>query len=158
MVTGEQGDHLTEVLAANGYRLTAARQAIITTLISSHGHITADELAERVREASPHVGRMTVYRTLDLLCDLGLVRPIYQGSGAAHYVLMDGGSHHHLICNRCHRIFDFDVCQESALAQALAMQLNFKVQSHLLEVHGLCEECQQADNNQQQENSAQLGA
>lgn len=145
-MTDRQDDYLIEVLAAHGYRLTVARQAIITALISSHGHITADELAERVREASPRVGRMTVYRTLDLLCDLGLVRPIYQGSGAAHYVLMDGGSHHHLICNRCHRIFDFDVCQESVLAQALAAQLNFKVQSHLLEVHGLCEACQQTGN------------
>lgn len=145
-MTDKQARHLIEVLAEQGYRLTAARQAIITALISSHGHITADELAERVREASPRVGRMTVYRTLDLLCDLGLVRPIYQGSGAAHYVLMDGGSHHHLICNRCQRIFDFDVCQENALAQTLASQLNFKVQSHLLEVHGLCEACQQAGN------------
>jgi Fur family ferric uptake transcriptional regulator len=138
---GDRTEHLTESLIASGHRLTAARQAIITALVGIHGHITADDLAALVREASPRIGRMTVYRTLDLLCDLGLARPIYQGTGAAHYVLMDGGSHHHLICNHCHRVIDFDSCQESALAQALSRQFNFQVQSHLLEVYGLCEAC-----------------
>ncbi len=139
-----QTERLIESLVENGHRLTPARRAIITALVGSDGHITADNLAALVREASPHVGRMTVYRTLDLLCNLGLVRPVYQGTGAAHYVLLDGGSHHHLICNQCRRVIDFDHCQESALAQALGRQFNFQVQSHLLEVYGLCEACLEA--------------
>ncbi len=139
----DQSERLVDALTTSGYRLTPARQAIIDALVDSHGHITADDLAALVREASPKVGRMTVYRTLDLLCDLGLVRPIYQGTGAAHYVMLDSGSHHHLICTHCHRVIDFDNCQESALAQSLARQFNFEVQSHLLEVYGLCEECRQ---------------
>ena len=137
----DQSERLVNSLTESGYRLTSARQAIIHTLIDSHGHITADDLAALVRETAPQVGRMTVYRTLDLLCDLGLVRPIYQGTGAAHYVLLDGGSHHHLICNNCHCVFEFDRCGASDLAQTLGRQFNFQVQSHLLEVYGLCEEC-----------------
>ncbi len=137
----EQSERLINFVVENGYRLTPARQAIIETLIDSHGHITADDLAALVRETAPQVGRMTVYRTLDLLCDLGLIRPVFLGTGAAHYVLLDGGSHHHLICNQCQRVIDFDRCGASDLAQALGRQFNFRVQSHLLEVYGLCEAC-----------------
>lgn len=140
----ERAEVLLQSLVEGGHRLTPARQAIVAALVESHGHITADELALRVREAAPRVGRMTVYRTLDLLCDRGLVRPVFLGTGAAHYVLMDGGSHHHLICTRCQRVIDFDRCQESALAGSLGRQFNFAVQGHLLEVYGLCEACQEA--------------
>lgn len=124
-----------------GYRLTAARQAIIATLVGCEGHITADDLARQARQNTPEVGRMTVYRTLDLLCELGLVRPIYQGTGAAHYVLMANGGHQHLICTRCHGVIEFDDCLTTDLARQLAEQFNFHVFSHLLELHGLCENC-----------------
>lgn len=137
----EQFERLVNSIVNGGYRLTAARQVIIDTLVASHGHITADDLAALVHEKSPQIGRMTVYRTLDLLCDLGLVRPIYQGTGAAHYVLLEGGSHHHFICTNCHRVFEFERCGASDLAQTLGRQFNFEVQSHLLEIYGLCEDC-----------------
>lgn len=137
----DQTERLANTLTESGYRLTPARQAIIDTLVASHGHITADDLAALVHETSPQIGRMTVYRTLDLLCDLGLVRPIYQGTGAAHYVLLEGGSHHHFICTNCHRVFEFERCGASDLAQTLGRQFNFEVQSHLLEIYGLCEDC-----------------
>ncbi|MFN2193027.1 MAG: Fur family transcriptional regulator [Candidatus Promineifilaceae bacterium] len=139
----EQTEQLVSSLVDGGYRLTPARQAIIDTLVASHGHITADDLAALVHESAPQVGRMTVYRTLELLCDLGLVRPIYQGTGAAHYVLLTDGSHHHLICTNCHRVFEFERCGADDLAQALESQFNFQVQSHLLEIYGLCEECRE---------------
>jgi Fur family ferric uptake transcriptional regulator len=140
----EQAEHLSNSLTSSGYRLTSARRAIINALVESHGHITADNLAALVREGSPQVGRMTVYRTLDLLCELGLIRPVFLGTGAGHYILLDGGSHHHLICNQCQCVIDFDRCGASELAQAIGRQLNFQVQSHLLEVYGLCEGCREA--------------
>ncbi len=132
---------LSKAIVENGYRLTAARKAVIESLVECGGHISADDLAAQVRAAAPQVGRMTVFRTLDLLVKLGMIQPIYQGTGAAHYVLMDKGSHHHLICTRCHRIIDFDECREGELAQWLGQQFNFQVQSHMLEVYGLCEDC-----------------
>lgn len=132
---------MTAAIIADGYRLTAARQVVIECLIESGGHISADDLATRVRETAPQVGRMTVFRTLELLNALGQVQPIYQGSGAAHYVLMSEGSHHHLICNRCHHVIDFDTCGAGDLAQQLGEQFGFHVQSHLLEVYGICRDC-----------------
>jgi Fur family ferric uptake transcriptional regulator len=138
---GEATQFLTDTVTKNGYRLTAARRAIIETLAVCAGHITADDLADKVREQAPQVGRMTVYRTLDLLCELGAIRPIYQGTGAAHYILMTDGSHHHLICNRCHDVIEFEHCTAGDLVQQLADRFNFQVSSHLLELHGLCAAC-----------------
>jgi Fur family ferric uptake transcriptional regulator len=136
-----EAEKILDIVEQNGYRSTAARLAIIAGLVNSAGHITADDLAEKVRQQAPHVGRMTVYRTLDLLCELGVVRPIYQGTGAAHYILMADGSHHHLICNRCHNVIEFENCTAEELAQQLAERFNFHISSHLLELHGLCENC-----------------
>ena len=137
----EQIKLLANVIVENGHRLTYARRVIIETLVQSKGHITADSLAELVHQSTPQVGRMTVYRTLELLSELGVIRPIYQGTGAAHYILMADGSHHHLICNRCHDVIEFDDCFADELEKLLAKKFGFQVTSHLLEMHGLCTNC-----------------
>lgn len=133
---------LGNILKKKGYRLTAARRAILQVLVESGGHLSADELAERVREAFPGVGRMTVYRTLDLLHELGLIRPIYQGTGAAHYILMEDGHHHHLVCSCCERVIEFDECVLEDIERVVGGRFNFQVEGHLLEFYGLCEHCQ----------------
>lgn len=138
-----QVEELSQAIVAQGYRLTAARRAIIKALVDCEGHVSADDLAQRVHAVAPQVGRMTVYRTLDLLCELGQIRPIYQGTGAAHYILMAGGHHHHLICNRCHEVIEFDDCLAGELIQRLGQEYDFLVQSHLLELYGLCEDCRE---------------
>ncbi|MCW5863387.1 MAG: transcriptional repressor [Anaerolineae bacterium] len=132
---------LERALRARGYRLTAARQAILAALAAAGEHPTADALAAAVHQAAPGVGRMTVYRTLDLLCDLGLLRPVYQGTGAAHYVLLLDGHHHHLVCSRCRRVIEFDDCALGELAETVARRYGFVVEGHLLEFYGRCAEC-----------------
>jgi Fur family transcriptional regulator, ferric uptake regulator len=139
----DEAKHITDALAAEGYRLTAARRAIVETFIAIGGHCSADTLADSVHEQMPGVGRMTVYRTLDLLCQLGLARPVYQGSGAAHFVLMRSGHHHHLICSKCGQVIEFDDCVlEEISAEKIGARFNFQVQGHLLELHGQCRNCQ----------------
>lgn len=132
---------LTDAMETAGHRVTRSRRTIVETLVNSGGHVTADELALRVRDANPRIGRMTVYRTLNLLVALGQIRPIYQGTGAAHFVIMTEGSHHHLICSNCHRTIEFDHCSADDVLRELALKYSFRVQSHLLEVHGLCADC-----------------
>ena len=133
---------LQNILQQNGYRLTAARLAILEMLIASGGHLSADQLAERVREQTPQVGRMTVYRTLDLLSELGVIRPVYQGTGAAHYILMDEGHHHHLVCAGCACVIEFEECVLAEIEEMVSGRFNFQIQGHLLEFYGICAECQ----------------
>jgi Fur family ferric uptake transcriptional regulator len=133
----------TKVLQENGFRVTASRQAIIGSLVTSEGHLSADELADLVHEDRPGVGRMTVYRTLELLSDLGLIRPVYQGSAAAHYILMDDGHHHHIVCSRCHRVVEFDQCVLNEIEKAISNHYEFEIQGHFLELFGLCSDCRE---------------
>jgi Fur family transcriptional regulator, ferric uptake regulator len=133
----------SEALQAKGYRLTGARQTILQALVGSGGHVSADRLVEMVRAQSPGIGRMTVYRTLDLLSDLGLIRPVYQGTGAAHYILLDNGHHHHLVCANCDQVIEFDDCMIGELEQLISGRFHFQVHGHLVEVYGLCQACQE---------------
>ena len=134
-------DGLQQALGDNGYRLTPARRAIVAALATTGDHITADALVEVVKRDAPTIGRMTVYRTLELLCELGQLRPVYQGTGAAHYVLLHNGHHHHLVCSQCERVVEFDECVLAALEEAIGRRFDFEVQGHLLELYGLCPAC-----------------
>lgn len=131
-----------DTLQTQGFRLTQARRTILETLIQAGGHLSADDLAEQVHAIEPRIGRMTVYRTLELLCELGVVRPIYQGTAAAHYIFLHEGHHHHLICNQCHQVIEFDDCALDEVAKLVCGRFNFQLQGHLLELYGLCPNCQ----------------
>lgn len=138
-------DELHHALARRGYRLTAARRAILDALADGGDHLTADELTDLARRRSTRIGRMTVYRTLDLLCDLGLLRPVYQGAGAAHYILMRDGHHHHLVCSSCGRVIEFEECAAADLHRQIAERFGFRVEGHLLELYGVCAACEASD-------------
>jgi Fur family ferric uptake transcriptional regulator len=138
----EQTSILLETLTNKGHRITQSRRVIIEILVNSGGHITADDLAEKVRSLHPDIGRMTVYRTLDLLSDLGALHRIYQGTGAAHFIIMTSGSHHHLICSNCQTVIEFDNCMADEITASLSTKFNFQINSHLFEIHGLCQDCQ----------------
>ena len=135
-------DNFQAMLRQKGYRLTNSRQKIVQALLNCGGHITADGLLEVVHEADPNVGRMTVYRTLELLSELGLIRPVYQGTGAAHYILLDAGHHHHLVCSSCDAVIEFDECGLQEVEELLAARFNFAVEGHLVEFYGRCQNCQ----------------
>jgi len=132
-------------MSASGYRLTFARRAICETLLAMGGHVTPDELVEAVRLQNPGIGRMTVYRTLDILCELGQVRPVYQAAGAAQYVVLEDGHHHHLVCSHCGRVFEFSDCGLESFAQMITTRFDFAIDGHLLEIYGRCGPCREAD-------------
>ena len=147
IVMADRAGELAGALEKNGYRLTAARRAILAALVASQGHVSADELVEIVHGTAPGVGRMTVYRTLDLLTELSLIRPVHQGAAAARYVLMDDGHHHHLVCHSCKRIIEFDQCMLQEIEQVVGRHHNFEIQGHLLEIYGRCQVCEGAAGN-----------
>ena len=139
----KQYTELCGVLQAGGYRLTPARAAILNALASAGSHVSADDLVALVREQDPRVGRMTVYRTLELLSHLGAIRPVYLGTGAAHYVVLHEGHHHHLVCSSCHRVVEIHDCRVGELESALAAQYGFEIQGHLVEFYGICAACRE---------------
>jgi len=125
-----------------GYRLTRARLTVLDVLESEHGHITSADVLERVENINPAIGRASVFRTLDLFTQLGIIRPTYiDTSLTPTYVMMHGGHHHHVICTACKRFFEFDDCGMEALTRNLEETLDIRISGHLLEFYGVCADC-----------------
>ncbi len=133
-------DHFTRHLQQAGFKLTPPRRAVLDVLQASHEHLTPGDVLARAQALCPTLGRATVYRTLELLTSLGIVRPIFLGERGVCLTLAEGG-HHHLVCSDCGTVIEFDDCPVQQLEQDLAERLNFHIHGHLLEFYGLCEQC-----------------
>lgn len=95
-------DEVLEVLRQRGYRMTTQRRAIVNEIVGTRGHITPVELVGRVRERWPGIDESTVYRTLDLLEDVGVISRAHLGD-AHEYHHADEHDHVHLVCSQCGR-------------------------------------------------------
>jgi len=132
---------LSSRLRRAGYRLTAPRAAVIHVLENGGEHLSPAEVLTLGRQTYPGLSRASVYRTLDLLSELGFIRPIMLGDTCQRYVASEGG-HHHLVCSGCGAVYDFERCGVDGLAATLAEEYHFQIRSHLLEFYGLCKRCQ----------------
>ena len=133
---------LAERLRCAGYKLTPSRMAVLEVIAQEGEHLNPNEVLDQAKARHASIGRATVYRTLELLTQLGIVRPIYIGEQGPIYILAEGG-HHHLVCSNCGRIVDFDQCAADEIAQELSERYGFDITSHLLEFYGLCPKCQE---------------
>jgi Fur family ferric uptake transcriptional regulator len=132
---------LRERLKKAGYKLTPARRAVIEVLESNHDHLSHNEILNEGQKLYARLSRATVYRTMETLVELNLVRSIYLNDPTQRFMSAAGG-HHHLICTNCDAVLEFDHCTVDQLSRELAEKFNFQVRNHLLEFQGLCENCQ----------------
>jgi Fur family ferric uptake transcriptional regulator len=131
-------------LRERGYKLTAQRRAILKVVQEANGHLTPAEVLHRGTTFYPGLGLTTVYRTLELLSDLGFVRRVHLKEGCNAYVQAKERDGHHMVCQSCHRVIDFPCFGLQDLVDAMARSTGFVVESHLLELAGLCPACQEA--------------
>jgi Fur family ferric uptake transcriptional regulator len=120
-------------MRGQGYKATPQRLAVLQALAAGQ-HQSMGELRRRC----PRVGMVTIYRTLDLLSELGIVRRMDLGDGP-RYELADN-HHHHLICESCGTISEFEECPLDSERVSLASS-EFEVRSHSIEVYGRCAAC-----------------
>jgi Fur family ferric uptake transcriptional regulator len=138
-------EHQLDRLKHAGYKLTNARITVLEAFHTLGGHVTSTQVLEAVSAADPSIGRASVFRTLELLTRLGIVRPTFmETSLTPSYVMLPNGHHHHVICTHCNRVMEFDDCNLETLAQELERKLNVKLAGHLLEFYGQCAECRAA--------------
>ena len=128
---------LEQRIADGGRRLTEPRRRLIAAMRALGDRFTAEQL----QHAAPGVGRATVFRTLRLLQDAGALCQIVLDDGAPAYRLTSGGHHHHILCSRCGATDDFARCDIQGLLAELGRRTGYEVQSHRLEVYGLCARC-----------------
>jgi Fur family ferric uptake transcriptional regulator/Fur family peroxide stress response transcriptional regulator len=134
---------LSRVLRERGQRVTPQRLAIARTVRELDRHTTAETVFGRVSEQMPGVSLPTVYATLDLLEEVGLVRRVPTEAGTAVYDPRTE-DHHHLVCRRCGDIIDVDAPVERADLLAAASALGFAADNAQVVVRGLCANCRQA--------------
>lgn len=135
-------EQLSEYLAVQGLKSTIQRDAILKLFVDAGEHLSAEELYERVKKRYPGIGYATVYRTLKLLAGAGMAEERRFEDGFTRYEFKATEGHHdHLICTGCGDIVEFENEQIEILQRNVAKKNGFHVQSHKLEIYGLCSSC-----------------
>lgn len=129
-------------LEQKNLRITAQRQAIIDTVFSTDQHFTAEQLLEWSRQRDRSVSRATVYRTLPLLTESGLVREMDFGKDYKFYDpnYADHPNHNHIICVDCDKIVEFESDRIAKLEDEISHRLGFSIKTQRLQISGTCDE------------------
>jgi Fe2+ or Zn2+ uptake regulation protein len=133
---------IVNALDLAGYRLTAPRRAVADLISEYDGHFTALELEDAARRQRLGISRATLFRALDLLTELQIVERVDLPSGEHAYVPCARAHHHHVICSRCGRSTDVEDCGVADAVAEIARRSGYRIDSHRLELFGLCRHCQ----------------
>lgn len=133
-------DDLVQALRARGQRLTTQRLVLFRALRELGRHVTVEQLMEEVRERLPALSAPTVYSTLDLFEELGLLRRVPVPGGPLLYDPR-GTAHHHLACRRCGAVEDLDVDLDTGPAREAALRRGWRVADATAVLSGLCPAC-----------------
>src|SRR5512132_4490174 len=129
-------------LERRGLKLTAERQALFDEIFSRHEHLEPDELLVRLRSKHKKISRATIYRTLELLVDSGIVGRVRIGEAGYRYERLRAGDHHdHLICDQCGRVIEFFEPRIENLQDEVAERYGFVLLSHSHQMRGICRSC-----------------
>jgi Fur family ferric uptake transcriptional regulator len=128
-------------LAEQGYRMTPQRLMIVTAVENATDHTSAEEIFGQVVLKYPNVNISTVYRTLDLLEELGMVTKTDLGGGSVRYHPAEKGHHHHLVCRDCGSIIQLNESALEQLKQSLLRDYNFVAELRHLGIRGRCVRC-----------------
>jgi Fe2+ or Zn2+ uptake regulation protein len=129
-------DEVISELRGKGYRITTARRAVLRALSGTRDHLTAEQVARAVHADSPDIDTSTVYRTLNLFEELGIVEHAHLGHGPAVYHV--GKTHQHLVCEECGAVIDVPVSALDDLARELRDGYGFEIRPGHFALMGRC--------------------
>jgi Fe2+ or Zn2+ uptake regulation protein len=132
---------LTNALDEAGYYVTEPRRVVAEMVADRGDHFTALDLVGEAKRRRLGVGRATVFRALELFEELGLVERLDLPNGEHAYVVCEPAHHHHVICQRCGRGTEVEDCGIEAVTREIQARTGFVVDSHRIELFGLCPEC-----------------
>ena len=136
---------LKENLKQKGYKLTPQRRAILDTIIEKEGlHLTVEEIYDEVKKNCPEIGLATVYRTVLLYEELGVVSKLDLNDGCSRYEIVHSDEehmHHHLICNVCKCVYEVEDNLLEELEDRIQKTYGFKILDHSVKFYGICSKC-----------------
>ena len=138
-------NELKENLKEKGYKLTPQGRAIVDIIIDKEGqHLTAEEIYDEVKKICPDIGLATVYRTVLLLEEVGVIYKLDLNDGCSRYELVHSDEehrHHHLVCNKCKKVFEVQDDLLEELEERIEKTYKFKILDHSVKFFGICSEC-----------------
>ncbi len=132
---------LVQELQARGMRVTPQRAIIFEAIEKLEGHITAEDIYQKVQKVNPYISLATVYRTLELLQELQLINQTNLGRSQTYFALKDHGAHHHLVCTECGHIEEFPDELFDSIRNKLKALYGFQVHANHMSIFGICQEC-----------------
>ncbi len=136
------GDALRRYLRGRGLRMTSEREALLVAALARRSHFTLDELADDVMKRDSRASRATVFRSLPILIEAGILQAAPLGGEARRFELALGRKHHdHLRCRRCGRVVEFRSEAIERMQVAIARRHGFRLTSHVHELVGDCATC-----------------
>ena len=136
-------DLVRDRLHERGQRWTPQRRVLLEVLAAADGHVTGAELVERCRAVDPATIPSTVYRTLDVLEELGFVRHSHGADGREEYHVLPEREHAHLVCETCGGTWDVEVKELATMASALERRHGFHADVPHMTIAGTCADCAQ---------------
>lgn len=141
-VAAKPDEKFREYLKTKGMRLTTERETIVTEIFADHEHFDPEQLITRMKASQRPVSRASVYRTLGLLEEAGIIRKVARANDREVYEHDYGyPQHDHLICSKCGDLIEFHNKEIALIIERIATERGFRMSGHRLEVHGTCEEC-----------------
>jgi Fur family ferric uptake transcriptional regulator len=140
MVVAEEDDVMRR-LEARHYQPTNQRRAILQALMKHHAYVAPRDLYAALHDQQPAIGQATVYRTLELLVEVGAATRFLQENNESKYIYCSPRHHHHLVCTRCGLVEDIDGCLLPPISPALEQSTRFKINDHAITLYGYCGTC-----------------
>ena len=130
-------------LSVTGMRATSQRALILETI--RRGHMDADEIYRQARNKQPHLSLSTVYRTLRMFKQLGLVEELHFDETHHHYEIKPSTEHHHLVCLGCGKVVEFNCLLSPKMKRSIARKNDFEITGTEIRMTGYCSNCRQND-------------
>jgi Fur family transcriptional regulator, ferric uptake regulator len=142
LLTADDRTDIRDHMRQRGLRWTPQRRLLLDVLDRTDGHVTGAELVERCRALDPETTPSTVYRTLRVLEELGVVRHAHGADGREEFHVRPGGEHGHLYCQSCGSSWEISAEEAASTVSAFRRRRGFAVDLTHLSVAGLCADCQ----------------
>ena len=142
-------EQAVETLRSKGYRLTPQRLIVLSIVAQGDGHMDVDQVFQRAKQAYPYMDIATVYRTLHLFRNLGVVTEVAIGD-RLHYELTDAlGGHHHMVCRRCNGAYNLSPHYLEEFRNTLTKDFGFEPDLEHFAVSGICAGCREGNGQRQ---------
>ena len=145
-------DYLKDILDDKGFKMTNQRRIVFETLNEyKHEHLSPEEIYELIKGKYPTIGLATIYRTLQVFEEIGLIYKLNFDDGCYRYEIMSYDDnhihqHHHLICKNCGKIIEVKEDLMNSLEEMIEKQYNFEIINHMVKFTGICSRCRDKEN------------